>query len=1004
MRRMQRHTVFDLQRLRRLLLKSITPVEQQASALGLLQAQGFFAVCWLMLASGLLVGLLLLIDGHSELLGAMLVLGGVMIYAHQGNFRVGKYAVVLVGAALAIVQGLLTTSAEIQQLAIVMLSNMIVLAGIVMPPLALGAFMVACVVALMLVMPAWMIAPVSQGLVFSLVGTATAVGVVRLIWGPLKQAYFNAQHADLQHTMSVVRAHTVGFLYRVAVTPQGEYQLDIVFGSPETTIGQTPQQVIAAGGWQAFLHPNDRPLLNLHWQQALKEGEHVVEYRLRGEHANDWWWVRDHVHAQHTPEATYLHGVLREITGEKRAEANLRTYVLQQAVIAELGMRAIQFETVAQLAEHAARCVEQVIEISGCEVYQHLVETDQLALLGAAGAYTRPERRISLNDRSLPLRDALAQDYLLLNDIPNAPPYNEHAFFVRHSIQHAVIVTIPSTPQPFGLLAIYSQSSVPFSINEVYFLQSLANILGTFVETQRGREQQRRHTEMTLALREAVALIVTEADLTSVLQRILSALQTLIPHHDASTLMLRDEADGALYVAAHRGFEHLEEYITTLRFQPDQSAKYMTLLSNRFVIIPDTTAEPSWKHYEATAWIRSYLGAPIMIDGEFVGLINLDSQRINTFTEADGIVLSVFAEKASLAIRNARRTADLEREVQERTRDLQSEQQRLQTILEATGDGIIYVEQGIMRYVNRALSLLTDFSHMELIDQPIGRFITGLIPYPERGRIERCEGALLCKNGETLAVELTLSALQAGDQRAVIVVRDISARRTLELQQRRFIVNAAHELRTPVTNFNTRLYLLERNPEKLVEHLPVLKRISARMNRLVNDLLDSGSIEQGRLVVEKQPVVLQEILTETFELLKADAEKKNIHTTLSLPPEPLTLHADGHRLQQVFTNLIANAIYYTPEGGHVSVCQRLEADYVIVDVIDTGIGIAPEHQQAIFEPFYRVQAQQAGTGLGLAIAHEIIKLHNGRIRLESEPNRGSTFSVVLPLNEHVPSA
>lgn len=362
----------------------------------------------------------------------------------------------------------------------------------------------------------------------------------------------------------------------------------------------------------------------------------------------------------------------------------------------------------------------------------------------------------------------------------------------------------------------------------------------------------------------------------------------------------------------------------------------------------------------------------------------------------------MFAEKVSLAIRNARRTAELEHLVQARTRDLQAEQKRLQTILEATGDGIVYVEDSRIRYVNRALCQLTGYNQADLLGKPIADLITGLPSHVDVGRAERCDGSLQCKNDDTVPVELTLSVLQEDDRRMVIVVRDVSARRTLEMQQRRFIINAAHELRTPVTNFNTRLYLLEKQPERMQDHLLVLKRISSRMNRLVEDLMDSGSIEQGRLVMRKAPTVLQDVLQETVELLQAEAQEKHIPITLTLLPEPITLIVDAHRLQQVFTNLIANAIHYTPPDGRVDVCQRLEGEYMAVDVIDTGIGIALEHQQAIFEPFYRVETSHIGTGLGLAISQEIVRLHDGRIRLESERGRGSTFSVLLPLEPVTP--
>ncbi len=982
-------------RMRTLMSHLITPRKRSANALDLLQAQAFFAVCWLIIGFGLAIrGVANALEGKFESLLVYFLIGAVALAALRGWFGVRRWMVVVAGVGSGFLQGMTSASPEAQQFSLILLSNMMLLAMFALSFRQLIVLGVSVLVALSLIMAVHGHATL-EGISLNVIGTTMGALVIRLAWRPLVFAYFNARYAGLIETMQTMQQYTTGFLYRLTATAPDRFTLTLVFGSPDTTVGQTSEQLIAAGGWQAQMHPDDRHLLRFHWQQAIAKGAHSVEYRVRRGEGKDWRWMSDHASAQPTASGLVVHGVLRDITEKKQAEANLRTYVLQQAVIAELGMRALQFESLGQLAQHAALCVEQVMDISGCEVYEHLPSTDQMELRGAAGAYTRPERRLSLNDQSLPLRAALEQDYLLLNYIPESPTYNEHAFFVRHRIQHSLMITIPSPSGPYGLLTAYRASDRPFNINDVYFLQSICNIIGTFIETQHIRQQQRRHVEMTLALREAVTLIVTEMDLPAVLDRILDTLRTLIPAHDASTLMLAD-ASGILRIVAQRGYDDMADHFSDIEFDPKQSSKYGRLVSNRYVVIHDTRLDPDWEHRPETLWIRAYLGAPILIDGQVIGLINLDSQHVNAFTDADGIVLSVLAEKASLAIRNARRTAELESLVQARTRDLQAEQKRLQTILEATGDGIVYVEDGLIRYANRALSQLTGFSLNDLLDQPVAHFITGVPTHVESGRAERCDGMLRSKNDDTLPVELTLSALRAQDARMVIVVRDVSARRALEAQQRRFIINAAHELRTPVTNFNTRLYLLERQPDRVPDHLPVLKRIATRLNRLVDDLLDSGSIEQGRLLIRKEPIVLQIVLQETLALLQADADAKQITIALELLPEPTTLNADAHRLQQVFTNLIANAIHYTASGGKITVCQRLEGEYVVVDVVDTGIGIAPEHHQAIFEPFYRVETRHIGTGLGLAISQEIVRLHDGRIRLESELGRGSTFSVLLP--------
>jgi len=210
------------------------------------------------------------------------------------------------------------------------------------------------------------------------------------------------------------------------------------------------------------------------------------------------------------------------------------------------------------------------------------------------------------------------------------------------------------------------------------------------------------------------------------------------------------------------------------------------------------------------------------------------------------------------------------------------------------------------------------------------------------------------------------------------------------------LANISHELRTPMTNLKTRLYLLRNQPARLLEHVGIMESVVNWMGSLVDDFLDYSRFEHGRIPLDRQPVVAQDILSQTVLMQESEATQKYIQLTLDMPSAPVHVNADAHRLMQVVTNLVINAIHYTPEGGEVTVRLITQNGHSLIQVADTGIGISPEHLERIFEPFFRVnEAKVRGTGLGLAISRAIIEAHQGSLAVESVPGKGSVFSILL---------
>jgi signal transduction histidine kinase len=259
------------------------------------------------------------------------------------------------------------------------------------------------------------------------------------------------------------------------------------------------------------------------------------------------------------------------------------------------------------------------------------------------------------------------------------------------------------------------------------------------------------------------------------------------------------------------------------------------------------------------------------------------------------------------------------------------------------------------------------------------------------------------RDGTDFAAAVTLTHIETTDRSVqnadVLIMRDITEERQLEEQKAKFIANASHELRTPLTNLKTRLYLLHRQPERHTEHIAVIERVTSRMAQLVDDLLDVTRFERGAIRLFRQQVNLQTVILDVVEQQRPEAHRKHIALHPDLSPEPILINADSDRLMQVLVNLVINAINYTMEGGQVAISLRCADGVAIIAIKDTGIGIAPENLNRIFEPFFRASEGTArGTGLGLNIAREIVQLHGGSLSVESQVGAGSTFSVALPLN------
>ncbi len=235
----------------------------------------------------------------------------------------------------------------------------------------------------------------------------------------------------------------------------------------------------------------------------------------------------------------------------------------------------------------------------------------------------------------------------------------------------------------------------------------------------------------------------------------------------------------------------------------------------------------------------------------------------------------------------------------------------------------------------------------------------------------------------------------------VVVFHDISEIKRLEKIKSDFVLNVSHELRTPLTSIKGYADTIDEGSlsEENRHYLTIIRRNTERLINIVGDLLTLSKLEEREFALSLEPVALPFLIERVLKLFEDQARSKGFSLKMEAPEDLPPVLGDPFKLEQVFINLLDNAMKYTDAGG-IAITVALSGDEVIAKVSDTGTGIPQEHIPRIFERFYVVDKSRSkkmgGTGLGLSIVKHIVLLHNGTVRVESAAGKGSAFIVSLP--------
>ena len=507
----------------------------------------------------------------------------------------------------------------------------------------------------------------------------------------------------------------------------------------------------------------------------------------------------------------------------------------------------------------------------------------------------------------------------------------------------------------------------------------------TLRERDQLRDQFDRQNQEFNALYTVGKKVTSLLDTEEILTLVVSAAVHLTGAEEG-TLMLSDPVTGELYLRAH--YNLTDDAIQSLRVKVTDALMSRVIAGGRPIMLSGGDALKA----RTTLPVKSILSVPLFVGERVAGVLTVGQRSTNRpFSEHDVHLLSTLSDSAAIAIENARlySTADNERA-------------KLDTILREIDDVVIVVDADMrLLLINNAAR-----AAFNLTDAALGQPLADAIPikamtdlFDQRKlRSQAWRADIVLADGRTLQGQLSvLSGIGYG-----AVLHDITRLKELDKIKSEFVSIVSHDLRTPLTSIRGYVELLPRVGPLNEQQRDFVARVEYSMTNivsLISDLLDIGRIEAG-VDWDMQPLALHTLIRDTMQDMQAEAARGQHTLTLDIA-DLSPVHGNARRLRQVVNNLVSNALKYTPDGGQISVTAREDGEFVFLQVRDTGIGIALEDQRHIFDKFYRVRSDATehinGSGLGLAIVKAIVEKHGGRVWVDSEAGKGSTFTAVLPV-------
>ncbi|MEJ2211542.1 MAG: GAF domain-containing protein [Anaerolineae bacterium] len=592
----------------------------------------------------------------------------------------------------------------------------------------------------------------------------------------------------------------------------------------------------------------------------------------------------------------------------ERTAAELAVRERNFRLLNDITQAALRTPDVPTMLQTLADRLGELLEADGCHIALWDAQQGRPIPAAAYGPMRHVYRQFQPEPGEQTMTEAvLAAGRPLVADDVSRTPFVSERIADEFSVGAALGLPLIAAGEKLGAALIIYARPHCFTEEEVAWGEHAAGQIALAVAKARLLESEQQRRREAEALRHACLVVGSSLDPDVVLGQLLDQIGRVVTYDGANVMWIEG---GQAHVIQQRGYERVGTAAATaaLRLSVVETPNLGRLYETRRPhVISDTWAAEGWLPLEPTRWIRSWMGAPIIVRGDVVAFLCLDSETPGFYTGEHAELLAAFAAHAAVAIENARLFAEAQRAYEE------LKQAQAQLIHSANMAAVGELAAGVAHELNNPL--------------------TSVLGYAELLAWRRKDG----------------------------LAPDIEA------------------------------------DDPILSDLAVIADEARRARDIVRSLLDFA----GQSQAVPEDAELNKTVRAALGLLRSRMEQAGVAVVedygLDLPRLPLAVG----RVQQVFLNLFSNALQSMPQGGTLTVCSRRAEGGLVVDVIDSGEGIAEENLLRIFEPFFTTRPVGAGTGLGLSVSLGIVQAHGGRIEVESQPGRGSTFRVWLPLREEM---
>lgn len=503
-------------------------------------------------------------------------------------------------------------------------------------------------------------------------------------------------------------------------------------------------------------------------------------------------------------------------------------------------------------------------------------------------------------------------------------------------------------------------------------------------------------------LLEITRSLTQELNLDILLKRILELAAEMLAGK-AGLIALREEGSGWSIGASHgiqpTFLQYLEPILAEIPENNDQAGLELPQVNRILQLLTK----------RASMNLLTGVGLPLISEKQVIGLIFIFRGYQGKFSANDRAVLQSFADQAAIAVINAQLYTQVSRE-----------KSRLDALLDSAADGIIIMgsdhqiekcNQAFARIMRKDVSMIQGQTHegvirWESLQQGQSLEEAELSGWPLTANANLyVEGNLRRPDGDLIPVGITYAPLLSGEGKLINViasVRDITHFREAEELKSVFVSVVSHELKTPVALIKGYVGTLRRedvswDSEIVQDSLKVIEDEADRLTELIENLLDASRLQAGGFSLSLAEIKIDRLASEVAERIQANTEKHKI--LVQFPDQFPTIVGDQNRLEQVFYNLLENAVKYSPEGGEIRVSGQIRSKQIIVCVQDQGSGISREDIPHVFDRFYRANEaakNTQGAGLGLYLSRAVVDAHNGRIWVEPRYEQGTRICFSLP--------